>query len=155
MLRWLFGSIAKINEYARANRLNTCAFEILQARADKAFSVRPFTPINGSDPFITSGSNPLAANLMLCGTNTVALGTPCKETVNILIDSDNLYTNGTVLAVVTGTLTTVVQNASIVTGGTASASGTVQLRSVNMNLNYQCKGKAYNVQMTFLRAPDV
>lgn len=151
----LYTSFVKVNDFADANRLHTCAFEIVQARVDRALSVRPFTPQNGSDPFITSGSNSLTSDLMLCGTNTVSLGTPCNETVNILINSDALATSGTVQAVVSGTLTTLIQNASIVTGGTAAASGTVQLRSVNINLNYLYRGRPYNVQMTCLRAPDV
>ena len=147
-----------MNRFAYVNRLNTCAFDILQARADKVFCVRPFTPVNGSDPFITSGTNPLPQSVMLCGSNTVTLGTPCVETINIILDSDVLAASGstgTIQAVVTGTLTTLVQNASILTGGTASSSGTVQLRSVNMNLNYKYRGQPYNVQMTCLRAPDV
>ena len=147
--------VVQINKFAYANRLNTCAFDILQARADKVFCVRPFTPVNGSDPFITSGTNPLPQSVMLCGSNTVTLGTPCVETINIILDSDALVASGTIQAVVTGTLTTLVQNASILTGGSASSSGTVQLRSVNMNLNYQYRGQSYNVQMTCLRAPDV
>jgi len=149
----LYGSIAKINEFAAANRLTTCANEIVQARVDKALSVRPFTPVNGSDPFITSGTNPILSSLMLCGTNTVTLGVPYVETVNILIDSDALATNGTIKAVVTGTLTTLIQNASIATGAPLTT-GLVQLRSVNFKLNYQYRNKSYNVQMTCLRAPD-
>ena len=151
----LYTSFVKVNDFADANRLQTCAFEIVQARVDKALAVRPFTPVNGSDPFVSSGMNPLPSSLMLCGSNTVALGTPCQETVNILINSDALATSGSIQAVVTGTLTTLVNNASIVTGGTTSASGTVQLRSVNIRLDYQYRGRPYNVQMTCLRAPDV
>ena len=151
----LYASFVKVNDFADANRLNTCAFEIVQARVDRALAVRPFTPVNGADPFITSGTNPITSDLMLCGTNSVTLGVPCKETVNILINSDTLATSGTVQTVVSGTLTTLIQNASITTGGTTSTSGTVQLRSININLDYQYRGRPYNVQMTCLRAPDV
>ena len=151
----LYASFVKVNDFANVNRIHTCAFEIVQARVDRALSVRPFTPQNGADPFITSGTNPLTSDLMLCGSNTVVLGTPCKETVNILINSDALATSGTIQAVVSGTLTTLIQNASIVTGSAPAASGTVQLRSVNINLDYQYRGRPYNVQMTCLRAPDV
>ena len=151
----LYASFLKVNDLADANRINTCAFEIVQARVDKALAIRPFTPVNGSDPLITSGSNPLTSDLMLCGSNSVSLGTPCKEVINILINSDALATSGSIQAVVTGTLTTTVNNASILTGGTASSSGTVQLRSINIRMDYQYRGRPYNVQMTCLRAPDV
>jgi len=150
----LYTSFVKVNDFADANRINTCAFEIVQARVDKALAVRPFTPVNGSDPFVSSGTNPLPSSLMLCGTNTVTLGTPCKETVNILINSDALATSGSIQAVVTGTLTTLVNNATILTGGTTSSSGTVQLRSINIRMDYQYRGRPYNVQMTCLRAPE-
>ena len=151
----LYTSFVKVNDFAESNRLSTCAFEIVQARVDKALSVRPFTPVNGADPFLSTSGNPLASSLMLCGSNTVTLGVPCKETVNILINSDALATSGSIQAVVTGTLTTLVNNASIVTGGTTSTSGSVQLRSINIRMDYQYRGRPYNVQMTCLRAPDV
>ena len=151
----LYAAFTKMNDFAQASRINSCAAAIVQARLDKALAIRPFVPITGADPLVNSGSNTTPSDFMLCGTNTVLLGTPCTETVNILIDSDALSTSGTVQVIMTGTLSTLVDNASIQTGGTTASSGTVQLRRVNLNLNYQFRGRNYNVQMTCLRAPDV
>ena len=145
----LYSSFVKVNDFADRNRLNSLASDYVQARVDKALSVRPYTPINGADPFITSGSNTTPSALMLCGTNTVVLGTPVNESVNILINSDALATSGSIQAIVTGTLTTVIQDINPFT------SGTVKLRMININLNYQYRGLPYNVQMSCLRAPDV
>lgn len=151
----IYTALARLNDMANSSRIYSSAFQIVQARADRALSVRPFTPLNGADPFITSGTNPIASSLMLCGTSTVVLGVPCVETVNILIDPDALRVSGVISPVVTGTLTTIIQNASLTTGAPPSISGTVQLRSINFNLNYTYRGRPFNIQMSCLRSPDV
>jgi len=159
----IYGGLLKVNEYADTNRLNSCATAIVQAQLDRAFSVRPFYPLPqptiAGDPFdnvrntpTVSGTTGVPAALMITGT----LGVPKITPVNIFMNSDALASgsNAAAAAVVTGTLTTLVNDANIFTGGTTAISGTAMLRSINVKLTYRYHGRPCLIQMTGLRAPD-
>lgn len=152
----IYTGMLKVNEFAVANRLNSCATQIVLSKLDQALSVRPFYPTaaGGADPFVaarnTSTYDAVPASLMV----SQALNTPVVvSSTNIFIDSDALAL-GSTNAYITGRLTTLVSDASIVTGGTIAVSGTTALRSVNVTLSYTFRGRDYAVQMTCLRAPD-
>jgi len=156
-LEGIYMGMMKINEYAEANRLNSCATQIVLSEIDNALSVRPFYPTTagGADPFDdtrnTSSTDKVPSSLMI----THALGTPVVTKPTIFSDPDVLagitVTNP---MVVTGTLSVVATEASITTGGTAATTGTSQLRNINVSLVYQYRGQSHTVQMSCLRAPD-
>lgn len=124
----LLEGLANINDFATANRLNTCATAIVEDQIDRALRETPFTP-SSNPPSIPQG--------LTSGTTTVPIYT-------------DPVTNSTM---VTGTLAVTVSGTSVpVTTGSAAPAVTVY--KVRASVNYHYHAKNYSVTMSTLRSVD-
>ena len=159
----IYCGLLKVNDYAETRRLSSCATAIVWAQIDQALAVRPFYPAPqltvAGDPFDDTRNNPTSSGTAGIPTKfmvTHTLGAVTTKTVGLFMNSDALASGSSTAAaaVVSGTLTTIVNEANITTGAAATTTGTSALRRINVNLTYLYRGRSYNIQMSALRAPD-
>lgn len=143
----LYGGLTRINQFATASRLRSCATAILRDQIDRSLCAGRFDPINNNIPSefpSLTGSNNTATS-----TQSVYID-PGTATPQILLSGSPALVSGSMTIAVTGT------NVAVpVTSGTSTViSGTVTLQQVLVSLNYTYRNTNYMLQMNSLRAPD-
>lgn len=166
----LYYSLTRINQFATANRLQTCAYAIVQDQIDRALNAHAFNP--------TAVPTPSIPPEFPCLTGTTAVGVTVTTSTAQAIYTDPAMVSGTALvanlpsnAMVSGTLSIAVTATTdrVTTGSGTNAvisTGTLQLVDVVLQYNYRPLGvwsgtnfvmgtaPQYRVEMSCLRASD-
>jgi len=129
------GTLTRMNYHASLARLQTGASTVAQERIDRVLEDGPFNPKkNQVPPFLAIPSGTTA---------TQTVGTESNPTIPIYTDPD---TNEVVVA---GWLTSTITKTTQTYGPWE-----MEMRYVDVTVNYKYRGKSYSIRMSTVRSPD-